>query len=531
MDPGHSADCRCPNCVDHTAELYDDRELRCVSFSEKSQIRHKVRLPAEILLSITTLLEPPDLLSVLRAIPIVTHLVGSRHLRLRDGDGNTITHLLAATGEAKFLESLLIVPGCKADSRNAAGQTPLMLGVISGQLSVVQLLMSRTDVNPDATDSDNRNALLLAAQNGHESVVQLLVMRNDVSACLTDREGRTPLSQAAKIGHTAIVRLLLRRPDVLYDAFNINLTCPIFCAAENGHGAVVMLLLDHGFEASLNSVMRIAGNNGHLSMVRMLWSQDKVLPDIKEAGATLLSWAVRECTTIVTTLLTQGDEAVDQKDKFGRTPLSWAAEYGREQAVRLLLEHDDVAADSRDYCGRTPLSWASRCGHVSIVKRLLSRADVDPGTKDDHGRDAFSWARKGGNSGVVKLLLQREGVRERSLKTIRCGTWGRRGAKYRRSPCTMPGHPANHDGYTGARGPRRTATSCTSLGRTEPNDGCVLSCAERHIQRIGMPKRWAKAEEREDVSGTIDSSGIGQSRYHNSRPGQMTGGGMSTLSP
>ncbi len=480
-------------CIDHIAELHGGRESRCVLFPQQEQIRylirHEVRLPAEILLSITILLEPSDLVSVLRAMPNVTHFLGSRHLKLRDRGGNTILHLLAAAGEVMFLQSLLIIPGCKADLRNAIGQTPLMLAVIFGRLSVVQLFMSRTDVNPDARDRDNRNALFLAAENGHEPVVQLLVMRSDVSACLTDREGRTPLSQAAQIGHIAIVRLLLRRPDVVYDAFNINQTCPIFCAAANGHGAVVMLLLDHGFEASLNSVMRIAGNNGHLAMVKMLWSQDKVLPDLKEAGATLLSWAVRECNTIFPMLLAQGDETVDQNDKFGRTPLSWAAEYGREQAVHLLLEHGDVAAHSRDYDGQTPLSWASRCGHELIVKRLLARADVDPRTKDDHGRDALTWAWKGAHSGVMNLLLHREVRCSCSLKLVRCGTSARRGAKHRRSLSTTPGHHANQDSHAGAHGPRRTATSYILPERAEANDGCVLSCAEHHFQMTGTEEK------------------------------------------
>lgn len=44
--------------------------------------------------------------------------------------------------------------------------------------------------------------------------------------------------------------------------------------------------------------------------------------------------------------------------------------------MKLLLNRDDVATDSRDKYGWTPLSWAAEEGHETIVKLLLSRDDV-----------------------------------------------------------------------------------------------------------------------------------------------------------
>jgi len=41
-------------------------------------------------------------------------------------------------------------------------------------------------------------------------------------------------------------------------------------------------------------------------------------------------------------LLGRSDVNPDRADKRDRTPLSWAAEYGREESVRMLLERDDV---------------------------------------------------------------------------------------------------------------------------------------------------------------------------------------------
>ncbi|KAF2192361.1 ankyrin, partial [Zopfia rhizophila CBS 207.26] len=65
-----------------------------------------------------------------------------------------------------------------------------------------------------------------------------------------------------------------------------------------------------------------------------------------------------------------GKVDVDSKDEAGRTPLSWAAENGREAVVKLLLETGKVDVDSKDNYGRTPLSWAAERGHEAVVKLL-----------------------------------------------------------------------------------------------------------------------------------------------------------------
>src|ERR1700722_2308065 len=67
----------------------------------------------------------------------------------------------------------------------------------------------------------------------------------------------------------------------------------------------------------------------------------------------------------------------DSKSGYGKSPLSIAAEYGREAVVKLLLARDDVDADSKDSYSWTPLSWAAVGGHEAVLKLLLARDDID----------------------------------------------------------------------------------------------------------------------------------------------------------
>ncbi|KFA71741.1 hypothetical protein S40288_09985 [Stachybotrys chartarum IBT 40288] len=61
--------------------------------------------------------------------------------------------------------------------------------------------------------------------------------------------------------------------------------------------------------------------------------------------------------------------AVEEKRKDGRTPLSWVAGEGREAFVRLLLDRG-ANIKSKDRDSRTPLRWATEKGHQAVVQLL-----------------------------------------------------------------------------------------------------------------------------------------------------------------
>ena len=91
-------------------------------------------------------------------------------------------------------------------------------------------------------------------------------------------------------------------------------------------------------------------------------------------------------------------------DKFGITPIHWAAHYGHTEIVKILVpftEHPNVS----DKEGATPISWAARNGHTEIVKMLVPLVD-NPNAPDKIGRTPIHWAANYGHTEIVKMLDQ-----------------------------------------------------------------------------------------------------------------------------
>ena len=83
---------------------------------------------------------------------------------------------------------------------------------------------------------------------------------------------------------------------------------------------------------------------------------------------------------VVKILVVRHDIKVNMKDQDGRSPLSYAAEYGSEVVVKMLVSRDDVKVNTKDEAGHSLPSYAAEEGHEPVVKLLVMRDDVEQWT-------------------------------------------------------------------------------------------------------------------------------------------------------
>ncbi|KAF3207863.1 hypothetical protein TWF679_008195 [Orbilia oligospora] len=278
-------------------------------------------------------------------------------------------------------------------------------------------------------DLDNTECLLRrAVVNGDETVVRILMVKGS-RPDLEYQKGLTPLSEAVKRRNQSIFELLVvgfKGTWAKIDLKNKFGRSYLSIAAEDGSEIIVELLLKMGInveskdETGLTPLCR-AAKEGHGKIVRVLLTQPGIEPDVVVRGSG-------------SRFQSRGDkEGVDHR---GRTPLSYAAEGGYADVVKLLLETGRVDPDPvRPRAGRTPLSYAAAGGHLAVVELLLGTGRVDPDSMYmasgasriraplSYGseylynpipsitdRTPLSYAAEHGHVDVVEFLLGREGV-------------------------------------------------------------------------------------------------------------------------
>ncbi|KAL3456000.1 hypothetical protein BJX64DRAFT_53254 [Aspergillus heterothallicus] len=111
--------------------------------------------------------------------------------------------------------------------------------------------------------------------------------------------------------------------------------------------------------------------------------------------------AIFGLSSLASTLVLELREVKKQR----RDPLSYAAEKGHTELVRLLLNAHPSSVNVPDSFGSTPLAWASAYGHVCVVQQLLDSDGVDTNSKDRYGRTALSWAARHNHEETARLLL------------------------------------------------------------------------------------------------------------------------------
>ena len=154
----------------------------------------------------------------------------------------------------------------------------------------------------------------------------------------------------------------------------------LFDAVWNGNAEVVKLLVEHGGRVGGpskygESLMNYASGRGYVDIVRILL--DHGGEAAYSVGNHPLVCAAREGHTDIMTLLLERGAGVNERDKFGQTALSVAAQADQLASVRLLVEHggDPSIATQK---GQTALSIAEAGNYTGIVEFLQGDVVEEP---------------------------------------------------------------------------------------------------------------------------------------------------------
>lgn len=122
---------------------------------------------------------------------------------------NQKLHLPASQGKLEQVKAE-IDGGRQVDSRDAAGQTPLMYAAESGQLEVVRYLISAgADVNATSNALGLGTPLIYAASSDRTQVMQYLIDNGARVDARTPARQETALMWAAGRGHVEAANLLI----------------------------------------------------------------------------------------------------------------------------------------------------------------------------------------------------------------------------------------------------------------------------------------------------------------------------------
>lgn len=265
-----------------------------------------------------------------------------RLVEARDGQGMTLLHYAAGGRDAGFID-FLIDKGAELEAKSAPGETPLMVAAANNRPEAAAALIKRGAALETKNDYGRTALVLCARERGQAATGRLLIDAGaDVNAI--DKFGASALELAAWRGKAEFVDLLLEKGARLPEP------------GEKWHG-----------------LLHMAASQGLDTLFQRLTGQ---IRDLKAAAGEGLLRAAAEggSAGIVRLLLEKGFDAASA-DRFGWTPLHYAARDGRVDAARALVERG-APLDARSIMGQTAYNVAQERA-MEIVAGFLAEKGAD----------------------------------------------------------------------------------------------------------------------------------------------------------
>ncbi len=254
--------------------------------------------------------------------------------------------------------------------------------VRKGDVASVRVLIEKTPQLVEARDPQGMTLLHYAAYGRSPELVNFLVDRGAETGA-KDTQGHTPLHIAAMNDGAEVAGALLERGAVLEARDDYGRTALVLCARERGELATARVLVEAGAEINAvdkfgSGALELAAWRGKRKVVDYLLEKGARLPEPGEKWHGLLSMAASQGLERLFTRL--AGQVQDLKAAAGGGLLRAAAEGGSAAVVGLLLEKGFDPAEP-DRFGWTPLHYAARDGRIEAARALVeSGAPLDKRT-------------------------------------------------------------------------------------------------------------------------------------------------------
>ncbi|ONH91370.1 hypothetical protein PRUPE_8G110300 [Prunus persica] len=268
-------------------------------------------------------------------------------LREKNNRGNTALHVAMENGHIEVAKLLILIDGSMWYSPNMHNKTPISIAAEAGNHELVNLMLYRYQDQPVGTEPDgssyylfkNRwegNSVLRAAILGrNKGVFDAILLDTDPSLInSSDEEGMTAHTLAAHIGDTeAADKLLSLCPDGPYKQDKNGFT-PAHLASRKGHVRIVEMYLNR----CPPSRYLLDGNRWNILHVAVWHRRDNMVKYLLKR---------RELEGLI-----------NQKDRFGNTPLHLAVRQGYPKTVSILASDKRVNLSIRNHERHTAMEIA-----------------------------------------------------------------------------------------------------------------------------------------------------------------------------
>ncbi len=275
------------------------------------------------------------------------------------GNGSTLLHGAAYGGDAELVQ-LLLDYGLGVNTRNGAGYTPLLSGVVGR--AEPDVLGALIDAGADIHDRnfDGYNAFMLAARRDSINIAEYLMEQGVSMHARADFNGMSVIHNAAAGGNTALMEMLLD------DGFDIDDEC------------------SDGWTALHWAVLRGQVEAAELLLERGAYPDPSRRDGLTPLHETLRSWNPE----LAGLIMESGADLEAAATATGQTFLHRATLAGLADGVELAVEHG-ADVNAADDAGMTPLHYAARYGHRGIADYLGEHGATATDLEENYGRHAL----------------------------------------------------------------------------------------------------------------------------------------------